>query len=316
MKISVVIPAYNEESFLPRLLTSLRQQTFSLPYEVIVVDNNSTDKTAQIAKKFGAKVIHEKKRGYAYACKAGFEAAKGDIIARADADYVQPKDWLEKIYTAFKKDPKLIALGGPTFPLESHWWENLVYYPTIVFWMEFLKLLGRGFLFPNMAVRRQAYKKSGGFNTTITFGEDVDICLRLKKVGKIKLILSIYNYSSIRRLSALGLYDYVVKYTCGNQLAVWLGLEVSVGLDPVRYVPPTKPKQYNPWIFLYGTPALLSILLLLLSTFFIPVETTTKMVQTTEKVAQLSNKALQKKIKVIKSYTLNSFMFIQPLKEI
>ena len=65
--ISVVIPAFNEEKYLPACLEALKKQTFK-NYELIVVDNNSTDKTAQIAKKFGARVVKEKKQGRNMAC--------------------------------------------------------------------------------------------------------------------------------------------------------------------------------------------------------------------------------------------------------
>lgn len=270
MKISVVIPAYNEELFLPNLLTSLKNQTFSQPFEIIVVDNNSTDKTAEIAKKFGARVIYEKKRGYAHACNAGFTAAKADIIARADADYVLPIDWLEKIWKSFEKHPDVIALGGPLYPLESHFWENIIYYPGIVIWMYLLKALGRGFLFPNMAVRKSAYIKTGGFNTKLQFGEDTEMCLALKRIGKVAFVPSIYIYTSIRRMRSLGFIQTVFGYSFGNQIAMWLGKEANVGLEPVRIIPSGKPQTYKPWIFLFLTPTIIVLLLLFLSSFFLP----------------------------------------------
>jgi len=83
--ISVIIPAANEEKTLPFCLASLKKQTFS-NFEVIVIDNNSTDKTAAVAQKFGAKVVSEKKQGIIYARERGFQEAKGEIIARTDAD--------------------------------------------------------------------------------------------------------------------------------------------------------------------------------------------------------------------------------------
>lgn len=318
MKISVVIPAYNEEAFLPNLLDSLQKQTFSKQdYEVIVVDNNSTDKTAAIAKKFGARVISESKRGYAYACNAGFAAAKGEIIARADADYVQPKDWLEKIWNAFEKNPAFAALGGPTYPLESTFLENIIYYPGILLWQYFLKMLGRGFLFPNMAARRSAYEKCGGFNTKLEFGEDTDMCLRLKLVGKVAFMPHIYNYSSIRRLRSLGLYELIVGYSFGNQIALWMGEKATVGLEVVRTIPDTKPKPYKPWVFLYAMPLSVFTILLLLASYFIPTPTTKKVIQDTQEMAQQSNKVIQKRIQFIKkNFNWKAFLSPIPLKEI
>jgi glycosyltransferase involved in cell wall biosynthesis len=317
MKISVVIPAYNEEAFLPHLLRSLRNQTFSLPYEILVVDNNSTDKTAEIAKSFGATVISEKQRGYAHACNAGFAAARGEVIARADADYVQPKDWLEKIWKAFEKHPDLIATGGPLYPLESSFLENIIYYPSIVIWMYILKFLGDGFLFPNMAVRKSAFEKTNGFNTTLEFGEDTRMCLELMKLGKVTYSPNIYVYTSIRKMRSLGVLQTVFAYSFGNHLAMWHGKKATVGLEVVRDVPLGKPKQYKPWIFLYAVPATLLMLIVFTASLFIPTPTTQKMVRDTQQMAQESDKAIQKRIQLIrKNFSWKTLIPTIPLKEI
>ncbi len=100
MKISVVIPAYNEEQLIGDCLRHLNKQTVA-PDEVLVVDNNCTDRTAEIAKFLGAKVIKEPKKGVIFARNAGFDAARGDIILRTDADTRPPKDWVEKIRDTF-----------------------------------------------------------------------------------------------------------------------------------------------------------------------------------------------------------------------
>ncbi|MBP9719090.1 MAG: glycosyltransferase [Candidatus Levybacteria bacterium] len=295
MKISVVIPAFNEEAFLPHLLASLQKQTFPKgDYEVIVVDNNSTDKTAEIAKEYGARVISEKSRGYAYACNAGFATASGEIIARADADYIQPTDWLEKIWHAFEKDNKLVAIGGPLYPLESTWWQNIVYYPAIVIWMYILKLLGDGFLFPNMAVRKELYKKTGGFDTDLQFGEDTKMCLKLTKLGKVVYSPNIYVYTSMRKAYSLGLIQTVFGYSIGNHISMWMGKKATIGLEVVRTVPQAKPKPYQPWIFLYAIP--LSAFVLLVGTFFFFSSTTTtnQVLTTTRKMAQMSDEMIRK----------------------
>lgn len=262
MKISVVVPAYNEEKFLPRLLTSLKNQTYKHPFEIIVVNNNSTDKTAEIAKSYGVKVIFESKRGYGPACQKGFQTASGDIIARADSDYVVPKHWLEKIATEFASDPKLIAIGGPHYPLETSWWENVMFYPALLMWQYGLKLTGRGFFNPNMAVRREYFKKSGGFDTDIHFGEDTNICAKLMKLGRVKLCPSLYIHTSIRRMNDLGLFKTVVSYSFGNQIALMLGREATVGLIPVRVVPNKTPHPHRPWPYLWAPPIVIFLALL------------------------------------------------------
>jgi glycosyltransferase involved in cell wall biosynthesis len=100
MKISVVIPAYNEEQLIGDCLRCLNKQTVA-PDEIIVVDNNCTDKTAEIAKSMGATVIKEPKKGVIFARNTGFDAARGNIILRTDADTRPPNDWIEKIRDTF-----------------------------------------------------------------------------------------------------------------------------------------------------------------------------------------------------------------------
>jgi glycosyltransferase involved in cell wall biosynthesis len=97
LSISIVIPAYNESRHLDGCLKAIGLQKV-MPDEVIVVDNNSTDDTAQIAKRFPfVKVLKEKKQGIVYARDCGFNYAKTDIIARIDADSLVPENWIETI---------------------------------------------------------------------------------------------------------------------------------------------------------------------------------------------------------------------------
>jgi len=102
VKISVIIPAFNEEKLLPRCLESLRNQDYEDEYEIIVADNGSTDDTAGIAREFGAKVVScPNRRGVFHARQAGADAACGDIIAQADADTIYPRGWLRRIANQF-----------------------------------------------------------------------------------------------------------------------------------------------------------------------------------------------------------------------
>lgn len=89
-RISLVLPCYNEERGLPEIFRDLP----SIVDEVIVVDNNSTDRTAEIARQFGAQVIRETKQGYGAAYKAGLRHATGDIIVTMDADGTYPRNFI------------------------------------------------------------------------------------------------------------------------------------------------------------------------------------------------------------------------------
>ncbi len=111
--ISVIIPAFNEEDTLGACLDSLHLQSF-MPDEIIVVDNNSTDGTAEIAARYeNVKVIKEKNQGIMPAVYTGMNAARGDIIARCDADSVLPRDWIETIVKELAEYPSAAGITGP-----------------------------------------------------------------------------------------------------------------------------------------------------------------------------------------------------------
>ena len=85
-------------------------------YEIIVVDNNSTDKTAEIAKKYADRVISEKRKGVLYARQTGTMEAKSDIILRTDADGFVPKNWIKRGYLLMIKNPDYVAFSGFYIP--------------------------------------------------------------------------------------------------------------------------------------------------------------------------------------------------------
>lgn len=112
MKVSVVIPAYNEEKYIGPCLESLATQTV-LPDEVIVVDNNSTDRTSDIAKTFkNVTVIKESVQGSVGARDRGFNVARHPILARCDADSVLPPNWISVMKEDFEKHPEISAILG------------------------------------------------------------------------------------------------------------------------------------------------------------------------------------------------------------
>jgi glycosyltransferase involved in cell wall biosynthesis len=110
--ISVVIPALNDSMMLARCLEALAAQT-RVPDEIIVVDNGSTDDTADVARRSGARVISEPRRGIPAATAAGFDAARGTVFGRLDADSVPATNWVEELERRFDDDHTLSAVTGP-----------------------------------------------------------------------------------------------------------------------------------------------------------------------------------------------------------
>lgn len=113
-KISVVIPCYNEEEGIVSTLKSIPPWVD----EVLVVDNNSYDQTAPLARKFGARVIHEFKQGYGSAMQRGLKAAKGDIVITSDADGTYPLKHIERMID-YLLNNNLDFVAGNRFPLKN-----------------------------------------------------------------------------------------------------------------------------------------------------------------------------------------------------
>jgi glycosyltransferase involved in cell wall biosynthesis len=118
LKVSIVIPAHNEEETLPYVLHDLYETLEHIQgyeFQVICVDDHSTDKTAQIAQSFGATVItNQRKSGKGMALRAGFEAATGDLIAMMDADYSHRAEDLPVFFDALKDGIGLV-IGSRVF---------------------------------------------------------------------------------------------------------------------------------------------------------------------------------------------------------
>lgn len=110
-EISIVIPAYNEEANLLKTLSSLADQTLSHPTELLVVNNNSSDRTQELLDQCGVRSITESHPGVAYARQAGLMAARGRILANADADCLYPAGWVETI-TAPLRNPAAACTYG------------------------------------------------------------------------------------------------------------------------------------------------------------------------------------------------------------
>jgi len=111
LRVSLVIPVYNEESYLALCLEAIAQQTVS-PFEVIVVDNNSSDNTVEIASRYPfVRLLHEPRQGVVYAREHGFNATRGDIIGRIDADTVLDPSWIQKTQEVFS-DPLISVATG------------------------------------------------------------------------------------------------------------------------------------------------------------------------------------------------------------
>lgn len=209
MKVSIVIPAYNEEKCLASTIKSALNQNYP-DFEVVVVNNASTDKTAEIASQFLVKVVYEPNKGLLYARERGRREASGEIIANMDADCLPKSDWLSRGVDLFKS-PEVAAVTGPydyfdgskffrSFSLLS---QKYVYWATNAF----LNFIGHGAILigGNNFIRAKVLKEVGGYDTSILFyGEDTNTAKRIAIKGKIIFSRDLSMPTSARRFKAEG----------------------------------------------------------------------------------------------------------------
>lgn len=183
MKISVVIPVYNEAEVIEACLQSLKNQTRPAD-EIIIVDNNSTDTTAAIAAATSAKVITEKNQGIWAASSTGYNAATGDVITRCDADSILPPDWLAKIERHFNISQATGAVTGPgTFYDCSPFIARLA---DIFYMRAYFRLVGAALRHPplfgsNFAMRRTSWEsvRDAVHNQQENIHDDIDLSFHL-----------------------------------------------------------------------------------------------------------------------------------------
>jgi glycosyltransferase involved in cell wall biosynthesis len=113
VRFSVVIPCYNEAAYIADALRTLRDQTYGGGCDIVVVDNNCTDDTADVALGMGARVVTEPSPGVCNARQRGTQVSVGEIVVSADADTTYAPEWLARIDRSFRADERVVAVVGP-----------------------------------------------------------------------------------------------------------------------------------------------------------------------------------------------------------
>ncbi len=182
-RFSLVVPAYNEERFLPRLLDSVdaaarRYAHGAAAIEVIVADNASTDRTAALAKERGCRVAPVAKRSIAAARNAGAAVARGEFIGFVDADMQIHPGTFDAIERALASDR---IVGGSTGCTLERWSLGLsVTFVALVIPFVWLTGFDTGVVF----CRRRDFEKTGGYEERLRIAEDVRFLFELRRVGR------------------------------------------------------------------------------------------------------------------------------------
>jgi len=215
MLISVVIPAFNEEDYLGQTLASLRRaaaflrEKEDLPAELVVVDNDSSDSTADVARGYGAAVVRETRHNVARVRNTGAEAAGGDVLVFVDADTVVPEELLWRIARAMAEPT---CAGGAV---------DTSYRPaklTAKIYLQLWRIIGN---LTGMAqgatqfCRKDVFFALGGYDETLFMGEDVDFYWRLKRLarrqrGCVSFIEDVRVAPSARRFDQWGLWRTLI----------------------------------------------------------------------------------------------------------
>ena len=184
MILSIIIPTYNEEEYLPNLLESIEKQSFT-DYEVIIADANSTDRTREIAKDHGCRIVEGGLPGAGR--NNGAKVAKGEYLLFLDSDLELTDDYLRNVLYEFRMEKLGIAITQ-MLPLSSKI-EDKIYHEFANYFMigiEKIKPHGAGCY--GIIARKELHDKCGGFDETLTFGEDTDYIERLAKKEKFRVL--------------------------------------------------------------------------------------------------------------------------------
>jgi len=208
MIFSIIIPTYNEEEYLPVLLDSIKEQDFD-DYEIIVADANSTDKTREIAKEYGCIVVDGGLP--AVGRNNGAKIAKGDYLLFLDSDLQLTEDYLRDVLYEFRMERLGIAITQMK-PMSNKVEDKLFHDFANYFMIGVEKIKPHGAGCYGIIVKKELHDKCGGYDESLTFGEDTDYIERLAKKEPFKVLRNAKIGVSTRRLEEEGIETLIKQY--------------------------------------------------------------------------------------------------------
>lgn len=208
MIFSIIIPTYNEEEYLPVLLESIKEQDFD-NYEIIVADANSTDRTREIAAEYGCQVVDGGLP--AVGRNNGAKVATGEILLFLDSDLKLTEDYLAKVLYEFRMERLGIAITQ-MLPISNKVEDKLFHDFANYFMISVENIKPHGAGCYGIIAKRELHEKCGGFDESLTFGEDTDYIERLAKEEPFKVLRNAKIGVSTRRLEEEGLTTLIQQY--------------------------------------------------------------------------------------------------------
>lgn len=234
-EIAIVIPAFNEEKYLPRTLASINQslKDEEIPTSVFVVNNASTDATKDIAKTFGAIVIDEPKKGIGQARQTGLESLPTSVryVLTTDADTVVPINWIDSHYQLLRQENIVCTFGRAKFFIDPDakqtdkiifsFYDQAITLARIIQRKPFVDITGG----LNSGLVKDVAFQSGGYRRDLTHNEDRDIFAKMSAFGD---IVEVDNsvMTSARRVIGKGValrLSFAIRYT----LNLCIGRKIS-----------------------------------------------------------------------------------------
>lgn len=197
-EVSIIIPAFNEERWLPATLRGLRELAAADSREIIVVDNGSTDRTRDLAREAGATVLLAPGVSVAALRNAGARVAAGDVLAFLDADCVPQPDWLEKALRSIRDGP--CVTGARVLTPPNGTWVERAWFDVAPQGRRRVSYINSG----NLIVSRLVFAHVGGFDESLATGEDSDFCRRASAVVPVVAddTIRVHHYGNPRTVRA------------------------------------------------------------------------------------------------------------------
>lgn len=208
MILSIIIPTYNEEDYLPVLLESIKEQDFD-DYEVIVADANSTDRTREIAEEYGCVVVEGGLP--AVGRNNGANVAKGEILIFLDSDLKLTEHYLRDVLYEFKMEHLGIAISQMQ-PLSDKVQDKIFHEFANYFMIGAEKIKPHGAGCYGIIAKKELHDRCGGFDESLTFGEDTDYIERLAKEEPFRVLRNAKIGVSTRRLEEEGITTLIQQY--------------------------------------------------------------------------------------------------------
>jgi glucosyl-dolichyl phosphate glucuronosyltransferase len=264
--VSVIVAAFNRAASLRGLIDSLLAQDTSVPFEIIVADNGSTDDTPAVVQSFAAaghavRYVRENRRGVSYARNAGAAAATAPILAFTDDDQHVAANWVSTIVDVLREHPDVDAIGGRVLAQWDHprpsWVTGRLLGPVSLFDRgdRRLRLHRRQWMcLPggNLAVRREVFAALGGFNHEYIRSQDRELTVRLLLTGRTAMYvpeLIVYHHLDAGRLTKRRFREW---NACeGRMRAGYAFEELFTRSGEIRALPPDIPRVLGVSRFMY-----------------------------------------------------------------